>query len=103
MTEHENCTWLVERTWEKAFPFVANPEMSHDEHFEHEMWHWEGVSETAAESGMRYAIVDCGAEVSDVIRNGEIAGWQCEHGHSYIRHEFRTQQEDYEEMLADQY
>jgi hypothetical protein len=95
------CGWLVERSWEAAFPFVPNPELSDEENAQHEMWHGESLGETAAESGSRYAIVDCGAKLSDVIRNGVRVGWECEAGHRSISLEHMTDEEQNEQYRLD--
>ena len=95
------CSWLVERNWEAAFPFVPNPEYTDEENRESEFYWWESLSERAAESGSRYAIVDCGAKLSDVIRNGERVGWECEGGHRSISMEHMTQEEQDELYRSD--
>ena len=95
------CSWLVERNWEAAFPFVPNPEYTDEENRESEFYWWESLSERAAESGSRYAIVDCGAKLSDVIRNGERVGWVCEGGHRSISMEHMTQEEQDELYRSD--
>lgn len=95
------CGWLVERNWEAAFPFVPNPKYTDEENRESEFYWWESLSERAAESGSRYAIVDCGAKVSDVIRNGVRVGWECEGGHRSISMEYMTQEEQDELYRSD--
>jgi hypothetical protein len=99
--EANRCGWLVERNWEAAFPFVPNPEYTDEENRESEFYWWESLSERAAESGSRYAIVDCGAKVSDVIRNGVRVGWECEGGHRSISMEYMTQEEQDELYRSD--
>ena len=95
------CGWLVEKDWGAAFPFVPNPEYTDEENRESEFYWWESLSERAAESGNRYAIVDCGAKVSDVIRNGVRVGWECEGGHRSISLEHMTQEEQDEQYRLD--
>jgi hypothetical protein len=95
------CGWLVERSWEAAFPFVPNPEYTDEENAEHRQWHGESLGERAAESGNRYAIVDCGAKLADVIRNGVRVGWECEAGHRSISMEHMTQEEQDEQYRLD--
>ena len=95
------CGWLVEKDWGAAFPFTPNPEYTDEENAEYEMYYWEGLSERAAESGNRYAIVDCGAKLADVIRNGERVGWECEAGHRSISLEHMTQEEQDEQYRLD--
>ena len=95
------CSWLVERSWDSAFPFVPNPELSDEENFEAMCDHGVYISETAAESGSRYAIVDCGAKLTDVIRNGVRVGWECEGGHRSISMEHMTQEEQDEQYRLD--
>jgi hypothetical protein len=99
--EANRCGWLVERNWEAAFPFVPNPELSDEENFEAMCDHGVYISETAAESGNRYATVECGAKVSDVIRNGVRVGWECEGGHRSISLEHMTDEEQNEQYRLD--
>jgi hypothetical protein len=99
--EANRCGWLVEKNWEAAFPFTPIPELSDEENAQYEFDYWEGLGERAAESGNRYAIVDCGAKVSDVIRNGVRVGWQCEGGHRSISLEHMTQEEQDEQYRLD--
>jgi hypothetical protein len=99
--EANRCGWLVEKNWEAAFPFTPIPELSDEENAQYEFDYWEGLGERAAESGNRYAIVDCGAKVSDVIRNGVRVGWECEGGHRSISLEHMTDAEQDEQYRLD--
>lgn len=95
------CGWLVERSWEAAFPFVPLAEYTEEENNQFKFDHWESLGERAAESGNRYAIVDCGAKLADVIRNGVRVGWECEGGHRSISMEHMTQEEQDEQYRLD--
>lgn len=48
-----------------------------------------------------YDIVECGAKVTLIYRDGNLAGHECEAGHYFISEEYKTDAERYEEYLAD--
>lgn len=99
LEEANKCGWLVER----AFDFPAyedDPNLSDEQNSYYAEGYYSQMGDMAAECGGK-VIEDCGAKLSDVIRNGVRVGWECEAGHRSISLEHMTDEEQDEQYRLD--
>jgi hypothetical protein len=93
------CGWLVERGFN--FPaYEDDPNLSDEENSYNAEGYYSQMGDMAAECGGK-VIEDCGAKLSDVIRNGVRVGWECEAGHRSISLEHMTDEEQNEQYRLD--
>ena len=93
------CGWLVERAF--SFPdYEDDPDLSDEENAYNADGYYSGMGEASAECGHK-VVEDCGAKLSDVVRNGVRVGWECEAGHRSISLEHMTDEEQDEQYRLD--
>jgi len=93
------CGWLVERRLPNYPPYENNPILSEQENNKRADEHNEAADCYYEQDG--YQTVDCGAKLSDVVRNGVRVGWECEAGHRSISLEHMTDEEQHEQYRLD--
>jgi hypothetical protein len=93
------CGWLVERAFTFS-DFEPDPNATDEENYENEQGYYSWMGDMSAECGGKVT-EDCGAKLSDVIRNGVRVGWECEAGHRSISLEHMTDEEQNEQYRLD--
>ena len=93
------CGWLVERRFSFS-DYEDDPNLSDEENAYNAEGYYSWMAEASAECGGK-VIEDCGAKLSDVIRNGVRVGWECEAGHRSISLEHMTDEEQNEQYRLD--